>query len=131
MRQTLKRHDQQQMTLRVYTQEVSDLEEIAPYGTPLNCVDIAITTNDGQQDIYLTEPVPYTTPFKFYAVLGEKKDEQTFIPLIYSNKTATYPPEPTQAHNEQSNPITEFIMSLTPASSAGKTASGQGKEPKR
>jgi len=125
--QLSKQDDQQPMTLRIYTQPKSDLEQTVPNDTPIHWFDVSVNSDDGQQDIYLSEPIPASSPFKYRAVLGENKDNHTFTPLIYSNTAAAYPSIPPQERNKQSNPNTQFIMSLTHASSTDKTASGQGK----
>jgi len=131
LRRAMKRIGHHPITLRVYTQPESDSEETVANGTSITWVDIAITESDGQQDIYLPEPSPTSTPFQFRAVLGETNDDQSFTPLIYSNTTTPTQSIQPQERYAQPNTITQFIMSIHSASSPGKTASGQGKESKR
>ncbi|MGY6276290.1 DUF4912 domain-containing protein [Methylomonas sp. MgM2] len=121
----LNRIEQQPMTLRIYTQPETNAEEVVPGSTPASWLDVDITNDDGHQDIYLSEPVPDSTPFKFRAVIGENRGERTFIPLVYSN-TAAPCPSP-QARHQQSGPVIQLMMSVNHASSTGKSASGQGK----
>lgn len=123
----------QTMILRIYTQpesqtieagaNASNQAEIEP-----NWFDIAVTQTKGQQDVLLPETVAANRLMHYRAELGQIDDQSIFTPQLYSNTTAAPQTLPMQTRIQLPNAIAQFIMpTIDPASSAGKTASGQGK----
>lgn len=127
--QALKHIEQQQpMTLRIYAQVEPDTTETPSIEIPTHWFDVPIVCANGQQDIYLPESSETSAPIHYHAAVGETIGDRVFVPLTYSNTTIAPRSVPIPERNELPNAITQFIMtSLTPSSSAGKTASGQGK----
>lgn len=125
------------MVLRIYADPVPVAEgpfsEAPPPTEPEeNWFDITINNDDGHQDIDLPESSLKSTAVRYRATLGEIDDDQVFIPLSHSNITSVSQMLQAQAPNELANSLTQFIMPIfSPASSAGKTTSGQGKPTSR
>lgn len=130
----LKRIEPSQETiLRIYTQseppviETRKNESSRSEAKP-DWFDIAVTQADGQQDILLPEWVSANSLMHYRAVLGQIDGDHNFTPLLYSNPADAPHSKPMQASIELPNAIARFIMPANnPVSSAGKTASGQGK----
>ncbi|MDD2760277.1 MAG: DUF4912 domain-containing protein [Methylomonas sp.] len=119
---------QQAMTLRIYAEHEEPTPEATPAHAPPNWIDIPIIDVDGHRDINLPAPKPSSPPPRYLAALGQIRGDLGFVPLAYSN-TATPPLSPSSpSANQLVNILTRSIMpSSTPASSQGKSASGQGK----
>lgn len=92
------------------------------------CFDVKLDSLNGQQDVWLPEALANTSAIRYRAALGEIADEQVFIPRVYSNAAQTPSPVKPESRENPPNAMVPFIMpALNTASSAGKTASGQGK----
>lgn len=118
-----------ELTLRIYTESEDHSAETIQNAAASNWFDIAISHDDGQQDIYLPEPITAARPFKFRAALGQSRKHQTFIPLLESNMAVVPQPAPVTVREDLPAAISQSIIGLSSASSANLTASGQGKDP--
>ncbi|MCK9606141.1 MAG: DUF4912 domain-containing protein [Methylomonas sp.] len=118
----------QPMTLRIYT-DTKTLPAPSPQpAAEQTWFDVSVDSLDGQQDVWLPEPLVTISPFRYLAALGEIDDEQIFTPRVYSNAASTPQTIKPERREELPNAMVPFIMpALNTASSAGKTASGQGK----
>lgn len=125
--------------LRVYTQPTpavpaaelihAEPRENSQESVGRNWFDINIPYSVGQQDILLPDNLTLATGGGFQAAIGKLNAEQIFCPLLYSNTIASSGPVRTFERILPPNAIMQFIMPVSdPASSAGKTASGQGNQ---
>ena len=118
------------MTLRIYAQPEPETgagrsEQIDNQPT---WFDIAVDSQDGQQDIFLPAPAPNVDAIRYRAVLADVIGDQVFSPLAYSNIAVAPGLKPPVMDHELPKAIAQSIMTASsPASSAGKTASAQGK----
>ena len=118
------------MTLRIYSEVDSITDAAEQTGSEPAWFDVVVNKADGQQDIWLPEPVAVDkTAHQYRAVLGELRPDQVFTPLVYSHVAAKPYIDRPWSRNDLPEAMAEFIMIApnNPASSAGKTASGQGK----
>lgn len=122
------------MTLRIYTDAASAADATGQTGSKPAWFDVVVNKADGQQDIWLPESAAVDkSAHQYRAVLGELHLDQVFTPLVYSHAaTKPYIDRP-WSRNDLPEAMVEFIMLApnNPASSAGKTASGQGKSASR
>ncbi|PPD32053.1 MAG: hypothetical protein CTY19_11860 [Methylomonas sp.] len=117
------------LTLRIYTDAdpASNLAE-QTRSEPA-WFDVEINKPDGQQDIWLPESIAVSKSANQYrAVLGELRTDQVFTPVAYSHAAAKSYGDRMWMRNDLPEAMAQFII-VAPnlASSAGKTASGQGK----
>ena len=117
------------MTLRIYSDDVPASEVNEQADNQPAWFDVAVNKADGQQDIWLPESFAVDKVAHHYrAVMGELRTNQIFTPLVYSHAVAKSYLERPQALHSLPEAMAQFIMiDSPPASSAGKTASGQGK----
>lgn len=116
------------MTLRVYN-DAAVIDKNGQAGTQPAWFDVEVNKADGQQDIWLPESLAVDkTAHHYRAVLGEVQTDQVFTPLVYSHATTKPYLDRPLMRNDLPEAMAQFIMTAEhPASSAGKTASGQGK----
>ena len=116
------------LTLRIYAEaDTAGLPlQTANYDT--NWFDVPVTRVDGQQDIWLPEPLIARSGVQYRAELGEMNARQIFFPQVTSNAAQTANIVASQTRNALPEAVAQFIMSDShPTSSTSKTASGQGK----
>ena len=121
------------MTLRIYS-EVDSLADVTERTSEPAWFDVVVNKADGQQDIWLPESLAVDkTAHQYRAVLGELRQDQVFTPVVYSHAKAKPYLDRPWTRNDLPEAMAAFIMTSpnNPASSAGKTASGQGKSASR
>jgi hypothetical protein len=129
LEQALKRVEQEQpMTLRIYAQLEPQAKTSEQPNAEQAWLDVAIENKEGHRDIWLPEPVAGSESVHYRAVLGDRRGDQLFTPLVYSNITVAPGTKQALAWGELPNAIAQSIMAAgNPASSSGKSVSGQGK----
>lgn len=120
----------QPMTLRIYADSTPPPAPVGPAAAEPVWFDLSVSGSgsDGQQDVWLPEALVKTADVRYRAVLGETAGAREFMPQVYSNTALT--PHTVQPDRRVQLPsaMVPFIMpALTTATSAGNTASGQGK----
>lgn len=116
------------MTLRIYAETKTLPVATAQAAAEQTWFDVRVDSLDGQQDVWLPEPLVNISTVRYRGALGEINGEQIFIPQVYSNAALTPQIIKPERREELPNAMVPFIMpDLNTASSAGKTASGQGK----
>lgn len=117
------------MTLRIYTDVEATADTTEQTDQRSVWFDVPVNQTDGQQDIWLPESLADDkTAHQYRAELGELRTDHAFNPLVYSHSPAKPYMDRPQSRHELPEAMAQFIMTAPhPASSAGKTASGQGK----
>ncbi len=123
----LQRTAPEPMTLRIYAQSVDSTSPVNASPEQENWFDVVIDNNLGQQDVWVPERFSSHGPRQFSAVLGKKSSDHPFQPITFSNSAAVPHSLPPLLPPGVSNVLLQSIMPVRPASSAGKTASSQGK----
>lgn len=111
------------MTLRIYA-----YAETRPTPAEPIWFDVKVDSQDGRRDVWVPEALADASAIRYRAALGDMADDRLFTPRVFSN-AALPPPAIKQARREElPDAMVPYIMpALNAASSAGKTASGQGK----
>lgn len=118
----------QALTLRIYADSKTLQAPTQQPAAEQSWFDVKLDSLDGQRDVWLPEPLVNVSAIRYRAALGEIAGEQLFIPRVYSNAALTPPTIKPESRENLPNVMVPFIMpTLNTASSAGKTASGQGK----
>ena len=116
------------MTLRIYTEQKLQALPVEPVATEPVWFDVIVSGEEGRQSIWLPENMAGAADLQYRAALGEIHGDHVFSPQLFSNATFSPHIMPQEAHIELPNAIAQFIMTDSNlASSAGNTASGQGK----
>ncbi|AEG01912.1 DUF4912 domain-containing protein [Methylomonas methanica] len=116
------------LTLRIYADSKTLQAPTQQPAAEQAWFDVKVDSLDGQQDVWLPEPLVNASAIRYRAALGEIADEQRFTPRVYSNAAQTPLIIKPERREALPNAMVPFIMpALNTASSAGKTASGQGK----
>lgn len=116
------------MTLRIYTEQKPQVLPVSSVAAEPGWFDVIVNREEGQQSICLPENMAGATDLQYRAALGDIEGDHVFSPQLFSNTTFSPHIMPQEAHIELPNAIAQFIMpDSNLASSAGKTASGQGK----
>lgn len=129
LNEALQQNDEAQpLTLRIYAED--DTNDL-PLETPThdrNWFDVPVTRVDGQQDIWLPEPLIAHSGRQYRAELGELNARQVFSPRVTSNAAQTAQICASNMLNALPDAVAQFIITDSHStSSIGKTASGQGK----
>lgn len=116
------------MTLRIYAD--AETPPAAEQRLPAEPIwfDVKVNSQDGQRDVWVPEALAEVSAIRYRAALGDLADGHLFTPRVFSN--AALPPQAIKQERRAELPsaMVPFIMpAFNAASSAGKTASGQGK----
>lgn len=117
----------QPMTLRIYADSNPPQAPVGALAAESAWFDVSVSGADGQRDIWLPETLAKAADARYRAVLGVTAGGQAFTPRVYSNAALTPRAMQPERRAELPNAMVPFIMPASnTASSAGKTASGQG-----
>lgn len=118
----------QPLTLRIFADNKTLQTPMEQPAAEQSWFDVNVDGLDGQRDVWLPESLVNASAIRYRAALGEMAGEQLFTPQVYSNAALTPPTIKSESREKLPNAMVPFIMpALNTASSAGKTASGQGK----
>ncbi|MCQ8103889.1 DUF4912 domain-containing protein [Methylomonas sp. SURF-2] len=116
------------MTLRIYADAKASSKPLERADAEPAWFDLGVSGADGQRDVWLPEALATSADARYRAVLGEKAGQGEFKPWVYSNTASTPHAVRPDRRAELPDAMLPFIMpALNNAASAGKTASGQGK----